>query len=122
MTLDREKEITVHGKTYKLRYPVKSIFQIEKELGHSLLAIVQEFGKEPYISVYFVLLKWGLLGGGQNMSEEEIEDLLEEIGNTDQFMPVGAAMLEAIVASGVFGSPKKVKAAMDHKHKQRKHK
>lgn len=112
MTLNQEQEINVNGKAYTLKYPVKSLFKIEQELGHSLLTVVKDFSTEPSISVYFVLLKWGIAGGGHVLSNDELEALFLEIIEADQFMTVATAIFTALAQSGIFGSPKKVAAAI----------
>ncbi len=119
MNLEEDEKIELGGKSYVLRFSVKSIFNVEKELGESLLVTLGKLsgGEAPPLAVVYTMLKWAILGGGQSVSDEEMDALITAVMDEGKFTPVCVKLLTAVAKSGVLGSPKKVMAAMPKRRK-----
>ena len=119
MILDEDEKITVGGKTYKLRFSVKSIFNVEKELDEGLLTILKKSSNDivPQLNVIYTLLKWAIAGGGVALSDEELEAVFTGIMDEKKYPLVCKKLFTAIGKSGALGTPKKVAAAVMKRQK-----
>lgn len=117
MILDKTVDIEIDGKKYKLCYPMKSVFQAERELfqNNLLITVAQGMnGLPPNLSDMYVIFKYGIIGGQPELEGKEAAveglyyDALEEHG----VLPVFQMGLDAVRKSGIMGdTSKKLTAA-----------
>lgn len=114
MILEENEKINIGGKTYPLRFTVKSVFNVEKELGESILLTLAKLqnGQPISLNTAYVLLKWAIYGGGMPLTEEKMDKLFLDVMNEQKLALVGQIALKALVKSGIFGNPKKIMAAV----------
>ena len=81
MILEADEKMKIGGKEYKVRFTVKSIFNLEKELGESLLVTLGRLQNGVTIPLHTVysLLRWGLAGGGTVLSDDELDNLFTQL-------------------------------------------
>lgn len=106
MVLDKVMKVKVKGKEYSLCYPIKAVIGAESELPEkSLFAAVNT----PTMTNFFVLLKWGLIGGGMSdLTDSETEEIWNEILETESVDSLFKRMIvPALMKSGTFGKTEK---------------
>lgn len=101
-TIDRYTMITVDGKEYKLQYTIRTIIQMEKQLERksildTLAAIPFDFGDT------FLFLKFGLQGGGQKLTDTQVEDIMYGLFEELNFGELQALIIETLTKSGAIG-------------------
>lgn len=117
MVMDKDTEIEIAGKKYRLCFPIRCIFEAEKELGESLLVTIGKISKGIELREAYILLKWAIVGGGTALKEPEMEKLFTTMIAENKFSETMGNVFGAIVKSGVIGEPKKIAAAMEAKRK-----
>ena len=114
MVLDKTVDFQIKGKTYKLCYPLRYVWEAEKQLfDRNFLVLTNNAlnGIPPSMGDAYVIFKYALLGGNPGMTEDEADGLflaaMEEHAIIDLFRPA----LQALEKSGVLGQSKKDQAA-----------
>lgn len=110
MVLDSFVEIEIGGIKYKLCLKNKCAFAAEAELGEKNLMVA--LSKLPLSSRdAFVLFKWGLIGGGTELTDDAAFELYLEALQEKSNLELHNAILELIAKSGLVSEGKKVAAA-----------
>lgn len=117
MILDKTVELEIEGKTYKMCYPMKSIYGAERELfqNNLMFVIAQGInGLPPNLSDMFVIFKWGIKGGSpdKEFKENELEDLYYAAVRQHDVITVFQAGLDAVKKSGIMGDTTKKPSAV----------
>lgn len=114
MILEENEKINIGDRTYPLRFTVKSVFYVEKELGESILVTLAKLQNgQPFpLNTAYTLLKWAVSGGGIYLSEKEMDRLFLQVMNEQKLVLVEQIVLKALAKSGVIGNPKKIMAAV----------
>lgn len=100
--ITRYKEVEINGKKYRFQYTLKSLILSEKELDKK--SILSTIAEPPMnMNDTFVMWKGGIIGGGNAMAEEEIEDLMMQYLDEHNLGDVQTLILEALMASGTIG-------------------
>ena len=112
MILEADEKMKIGGKEYEVRFTVKSIFNLEKELGESLLVTLGRLQNGVTIPLHTVysLLRWGLTGGGTVLSDDELDNLFTQLMAEGKFTSASVTLFKAIAKSGAIGDPKKIMA------------
>ena len=78
MVLDKYVEFNLNGKTHKMCYPVKYVFEAERHLSDgNLMVLVSKAanGVPPTVNDMFTLIKYAIMGGDPKLTEDEAEEL-----------------------------------------------
>jgi len=114
MILDKYVELTIGGKTYKLCYPLRYVWEAERQLtdkNFMLLMGNAAQGVPPNMGDIYTIFKYALLGGDPKLTEAEADELfLQAVEETD-LLSLSKAAMTALQKSGVFGKQKKEPAA-----------
>ena len=75
-------EFKFGNKTYKLKYGVKALMELEDYFKAPISKIAEKFssGNEFSIKDIFMLFKAGLLKNKPSPQDEEIEEMIDELG------------------------------------------
>ena len=114
MVLDKYVDLEFGGKKHRLCYPVKYVFEAERQLfdGNILVLVLKATqGVPPSVHDMFVIIKYGLMGGDPKLTEEQAENLYLEAVDEKPLLDVFKPALEALKKSGVLGDIKKMEAA-----------
>lgn len=105
--MKKYSELKIGEETYRLAFPMRSVFGAEKELqGHNLLTLLQQvtIGKvPPCLSDMYVLFKYAVAGGNPEITEKEVEELYSEATEQYSIPEVFRFIVLAIRKSGVLG-------------------
>lgn len=114
MVLDKFEELEFDGKKHKLCYPIKYVWEAERQLsdGNILILVVNATqGVPPTVHDMFIIIKYALMGGDTKLTEAQAEGLYLDAVNEKSLLEVFKSALEALKKSGVLGDPKKMEAA-----------
>ena len=114
MVLDRYVDLEFGGEKHRLCYPVKYVFEAERQLsdGNILVLMVKATqGVPPTVHDMFIIIKYALMGGNTKLTEAQAESLYLDAVNEKSLLEVFKSALEALKKSGVMGDPKKMQAA-----------
>ena len=114
MVFDKYVELEFCGKTHKLCYPVKMVFEAERHLADGNLMILVSkaaSGIPPTVSDMFTIIKYAFMGGDPKLTEDEAEELYLEAVSEKSLVEVSGLAMEALRKSGVLGKEKKAPAA-----------
>jgi len=114
MILDKFVDIEIKGKTYKLCYPMKYVWEAERHLmdkSFPELMLKVSSGKMPAIGDVYTIFKYALLGGNANMTEEEADELFLQAVDDTSSNVIFRAAFTALEKSGAIGKQKKDPAA-----------
>lgn len=101
-TIDRYTMITVDGKEYKLQYTIRTIILMEKQLQRK--SILDTLANIPFdFGDTFLFLKFGLQGGGQKLSDTQVEDIMYGLFEELNFGELQALIIETLTKSGAIG-------------------
>ena len=115
MVLDKFVEIEVGGKKHKICYPVRLVFEVERQLTEGNLMVLltnAEHGIPPTLYDMFILIKFALMGGDPKLTDDEAEELYMEAVAEIPLLELFKQAVEALKKSGVLGKPKKAPAAL----------
>lgn len=106
--MDRYTMITVDGKEYKLQFTIRTIIALEKQLGRK--SILDTLANIPFdFADTYNFLKYALIGGGQKLTDTQVEDIMYGLFETLNFGELQALIIETLTKSGAIGrvdSPK----------------
>lgn len=114
MIFDKFVDIEIKGKTYKLCYPMKYVWEAERHLidqSFPELMLKVAAGKMPAIGDVYVVFKYALLGGNADMTEEKVDELFLQAVDDISSKEIFRAAFKALEKSGAIGRPKKEPAA-----------
>ena len=110
MIFDKDLKLKIGGKEYNLCFPVKRVFEAERQLPERNL--VKTMANQPLsIEALYILLKEGIRGGGVNITNEEAEQLFLQALEENSIETLMLILIAAVGKSGVFGSGKNKPAA-----------
>lgn len=102
MVLDKYVEKEINGKIYKFCFPVKMVFKAERELASKkLLQCISELPMST--EDHFVLFKYALMGGDNDLKGVDIEDLWLDAIDQLTYAGVFEVFMVALQKSGVIG-------------------
>lgn len=104
----RYLNINIKGVEYKFQYTIKTILMCERALTQkSILKTIIDMPLN-YADTY-EFFRWGIYGGGKQMSADEIENLFNEYLEEHNIGELQQTIMEALQVSGVIGNvnPKK---------------
>ena len=108
MVFDKFVDIEFGGKKHRLCYPVRRVFEAERELTDgNIMVMLTKAGEGIPPTVYdmYTIIKHALMGGNPKLTEEEAEALYLEV------LELFKSSVDALRKSGVLGAPKKAEAA-----------
>lgn len=114
MVLDKYVELEIGGKVHKLCYPVKYVFEAERQLDDgNIMVLLAKAGNgiPPSVHDMFTITKYALMGGDKKLTEDEAEELYLEAVDERSLLEVFQLATDALKKSGVLGKEKKVQAA-----------
>ena len=114
MILDKFVELEFGGKKHKLCYPIKHVFEAERQLtdGNIMVLLTKASdGIPPSLYDMFTIVKYALLGGDPKLTEDEAEALYLDAAAEVPVLELFRLSVEALKKSGVLGTPKKDEAA-----------
>lgn len=114
MVLDKYVEFNLNGKTHKMCYPVKYVFEAERHLSDgNLMVLVSKAanGVPPTVNDMFTLIKYAIIGGDPKLTEDEAEELYLEAVSEITLVEMADLAMQALRKSGVLGQEKKAPAA-----------
>ena len=77
MVLDKVVKMKIGKKQYNLSFPISTIFELEEEMNQGLMKVIARM-QEAKIKDIYTLFKWAIVGGGHELTEEEIQVLFLE--------------------------------------------
>lgn len=114
MVFDKFVDIEFGGKKHRLCYPVRRVFEAERQLTDgNIMVMLSKAGDgiPPTLYDMFVIIKYALMGGDPKLTEEQAEELYLEAVAEVPVLEMFRASVDALRKSGVLGSPKKAEAA-----------
>ena len=114
MVLDKYVDLEIGGKVHKLCYPVKYVFEAERQLTDgNILVLMAKAGNgiPPTVQDMFTIVKYAIMGGDAKLTEEEAEELYLEAVSEKSLVEVFQLATDALKKSGVLGKEKKAQAA-----------
>ena len=102
-----ETQITLGNETYTARLTVDAIINIEDELDKGIIEIMQEIGEAKIRTSYLVvILRSALRGGGLDINDKGVKDIIADNVFTD-ICRVVAELLAAILTDSGADEEKK---------------
>lgn len=114
MVLDKVVKMKIGKKQYNLSFPISTIFELEEEMDQGLMKVIARI-QEAKIKDIYTLFKWAVIGGGHELTEEEIQALFLEAVDEAGYETLVTNILNAVVKSGIIGSQKKINAVLTSK-------
>lgn len=114
MILDKFVEVEFGGKKHRLCYPIKQVFEAERQLTDgNIMVMLTKAGEgiPPTLYDMYTIIKCALMGGDPKLTEYEAEELYLEAVAEVPVLDLFRASVEALQKSGVLGKPKKAEAA-----------
>ena len=114
MIFDKYVDLEIGGKVHKLCFPVKCVFEAERQLTDGNIPVMMvkaSQGVPPTVYDMFTIIKYALMGGDPKLTETEAEILYLEAVNEKSLIEVFQLSLDALKKSGVLGKEKKAPAA-----------
>ena len=114
MVFDKFVDIEFGGKKHRLCYPVKRVFEAERQLTEgNIMVLLTKAGDgiPPTLYDMFVIIKYALMGGDPKLTEDEAEELYLEAVAEVPVLEMFRSSVDALRKSGVLGNPKKAEAA-----------
>lgn len=114
MIFDKFVDITIKGKTYKLCFPMKYVWEAERHLmDRSFAELMRNVstGKLPAIGDVYIIFKYAILGGNANLKEEDVDELFLQAVDDNSSSEIFRAAFTALEKSGAIGKQKKEPAA-----------
>lgn len=114
MVLDRFVDLEIGGRKHKLCYPIRYVFEAERQLSDGnfmILTVKAADGIPPTVHDMFVIIKYALMGGDPSLTEEEAEALYLDAVDEKTIIEVFQLAMDALKKSGVLGQEKKAPAA-----------
>lgn len=111
MVLDKVVKMKIGKKQYNLSFPISTIFELEEEMNQGLMKIIARI-QEAKIKDIYTLFKWAVIGGGYELTEEEIQALFLEAVDEAGYEMLVTNILNAVVKSGIIGGQKKINAVL----------
>lgn len=114
MILDKFVEVEFGGKKHRLCYPIKQVFEAERQLTDgNIMVMLTKAGEgiPPTLYDMYTIIKCALMGGDPKLTEDEAEELYLEAVAEVPVLDLFRASVEALQKSGVLGKPKKAEAA-----------
>ena len=110
MVLDKSVKIHIGDKDYKLCFPIKELFECEKELNSGNLLTTLS-NQPPSIGDLYIMFTHAIKGGKNDVTD--MEELWGNAIDETSMRELAQHIYEAIGKSGVFG--KKILAALPKK-------
>jgi len=114
MVFDKYVDFEIGGKTYKLCYPLKSVWEAERQLtDRNLLVLIGNAANEipPCMGDIYVIFKYALMGGNPQLTDKQADELFLAALEEKNIIALFEAALKALEKSGVMG--KKAQAAKE---------
>jgi hypothetical protein len=114
MIFDKYVDIVIDGKTYKLCYPLRYVWEAERQLtdkNFMLLMANAAGGTPPNMGDIYTIFKYALMGGDPELKEADADELFLKALETTDLLTLSRAAMAALQKSGAFGKPKKEPAA-----------
>lgn len=107
MVFDNFTEIEIGEKKYKLCLKNKCAFLAERELStKNILTAIQQ--QPMSMEDLFIFFKYGLIGGGNRLTEDQAFDLFLDAIAEKEYAEVFQKTLETLMKSGLLGDAKKL--------------
>ena len=114
MILDKFVEVEFGGKKHRLCYPIRQVFEVERQLTDgNIMVMLTKAGEgiPPTLYDMYTIIKCALMGGDPKLTEVEAEELYLEAVAEVPVLELFRASVDALQKSGVLGKPKKAEAA-----------
>lgn len=99
----RYKTLIINDVEYKFQYTIKAVIMCEKALeSKSILKALMDMPLS-YSDTY-EFFRWGIYGGGKQMSAEAVDELFMTYLEEHNIGEVQSLIMEALMASGVVGN------------------
>tara|TARA_R100001086_G_C11799179_1_gene248388 strand:+ start:602 stop:940 length:339 start_codon:yes stop_codon:yes gene_type:complete len=99
-----ELDIELNGSKYKTKLSLNSLMVLERELGRSLIKVTQDLqtGDLPLVDI-ILILSTALKGGGQEISDTELKQLVWQAGYVSALGEVAKIITNSIVGDDTEG-------------------
>ena len=99
-----ELDIELNGSKYKTKLSLNSLIVLERELGRSLIKVTQDLqtGDLPLVEI-ILILKTALKGGGAEIGETELKQLIWEAGYVTALGEVAKVITNSIIGDDAEG-------------------
>ena len=111
MVLDKFVKMKIGKKQYNLSFPISTIFELEEEMNQGFMKVIAQI-QEAKIKDIYTLFKWAVIGGGHELTDEEIQELFLEAVDEAGYKVLITNILNAVVKSGIIGGQKKINAVL----------
>lgn len=115
MIFNNYKEIEIGGKNYKLKYTVKALHAVERDLSSGNILVLLRMTEQnipPNMTDMYVMFKHAFLAGNPGRwSEEDVEDIYLTAVNEKSVVELLQLCLTALKISGVMGRQTDLKKA-----------
>ncbi len=96
-----ETQITLGTETYKARLTVDAIINIEEDLDKGIIEIMQEIGEAKVrISYILVILKTAIRGGGKDIDDSGVKQIISQNSFTDVCRVVAELLASILTDQG----------------------
>lgn len=109
MVFDVYKTVVINGKEYKLGFPNDVLFEAEQRVaGGNLIKLIAT--PPPSIGDIYILFKYAVLGGGNNLNNTGIDELFNDaIAELGGIVGVGQIVLDVLAKAAPLQKGKETK-------------
>lgn len=110
MIFDNYKEFEIDGQKYKLKYTIKALHAVERELSSGNILVLLRMTEQnipPNMTDMYVMFKHAFLAGNPGRwNDDDVEDVYLKAINEWTVVDMLKLCLEALKVSGVMGRKK----------------